>query len=170
VKLIHCRKCDRYVAHSDEQYDKMFPPNISIACESCGAAVDRIESNIADMTAAGLEPDGKPGVNDVSEPDPVASIVEERRPNYGPPERHFPMTNLLYETWLHHRKGNIVSGAVRLDPDKERSLRHGMYIIFDKIVHSSWNPEHVDNYNDIGDYAQCLLESLRLNEPKDVEP
>ena len=85
--------------------------------------------------------------------DKITEITTERGKNYGHPIKHFSCTNSMYERWLEAR---TASECGSLDLEKELGLRHGVYMILDKLARMSENPNHRDNLDDIQGYAKCI--------------
>ncbi len=84
--------------------------------------------------------------------DAITEITTERGKNYGHPIKHFYCTQTMYEDWLRARG----QSQVRLCPEKEIAIRHGVYMILDKLARMSENPNHKDNIDDIQGYARCI--------------
>lgn len=83
-------------------------------------------------------------------------LLKERGANYGPPIDHFACTQTMYEVWLERRmKAKFVPN------DKEYAVRHGVYMILDKIARAAENPNHLDNWDDIKGYAECVKKLLQ---------
>lgn len=84
--------------------------------------------------------------------DEIKHITDERGKNYGHPIKHFYCTQSMYASWLTAR----CQAENYLDPDKEIAIRHGVYMILDKLARMSENPNHKDNIDDIQGYARCI--------------
>ncbi len=92
--------------------------------------------------------------------DKIDAITTERGINYGHPIKHFYCTNRMYETWQDARN----KSALMLDEPHEAAIRHGVYMILDKLARLSENPQHRDNLDDIQGYAKCIGMVLDWNE------
>lgn len=91
--------------------------------------------------------------------DELDAILKERGANYGPPIYHFSCTRDMYDVWEDRR--------VIADPPcgaKEAALRHGVYMILDKLARAAENPKHMDNWDDIKGYAECIKKVLEDKE------
>lgn len=84
--------------------------------------------------------------------DAIAEITTERGKNYGHPIKHFNCTQSMYSAWCVARNQSNIS----LPQDKENGIRHGVYMILDKLARMSENPTHKDNIDDIQGYARCI--------------
>ena len=84
--------------------------------------------------------------------DNVKEITEERGKNYGHPIKHFYCTQTMYHYWLQARE----QSSQNLGLKKETAIRHGVYMILDKLARLSENAEHRDNLDDIAGYAKCI--------------
>ena len=87
----------------------------------------------------------------------IDRIIEERGKNYGHPYDHFPTTQKMYEVWERRfLDGDYNSiGSCRRE-QFERCLKHGVYMIFDKLSRMAENPLHEDNLEDIKGYATTI--------------
>lgn len=77
-------------------------------------------------------------------------LTTERGENYGPPINHFTCTQSMYKAWCENRNN------YEKIPDKELAIRHGIYMICDKLARMAKNPYHRDNLDDIAGYARCI--------------
>jgi hypothetical protein len=84
--------------------------------------------------------------------DKIEQITTERGKNYGHPIKHFACTQSMYMDWVFARS----QSEIKLPPQKEAGLRHGVYMILDKLARMSENPLHSDNIDDIQGYAKCI--------------
>lgn len=96
--------------------------------------------------------------------DNTEQLTKDRGANYGHPRAHFPLTQGLYVTWKAARYRQIDQGAPELDATEEACLRHGVYMICDKLARAATNPKHVDNWDDIAGYSLCIKRALGLAE------
>ena len=85
--------------------------------------------------------------------DDIKKITDERGKNYGHPKKHFTCTHSMFRKWEEAREESQVG---LLGYDKEDALRHGVYMILDKLARMAENPEHMDNIDDIQGYAHCI--------------
>lgn len=83
--------------------------------------------------------------------DSIEQITTERGKNYGHPIKHFHCTQSMYADWMKGRNAGIP-----LPEDKELAVRHGVYMILDKLARMSENPMLKDNIDDIQGYARCI--------------
>jgi len=84
--------------------------------------------------------------------DKIKELTDERGKNYGHPIKHFSCTQELYMDWINAR----IQSDIKLPASKEAGLRHGVYMILDKLARMSENPNHRDNLDDIQGYAKCI--------------
>jgi hypothetical protein len=91
-------------------------------------------------------------VNDMT--DKITEITTERGKNYGHPIKHFATTTAMFCVWREARLDT--KAASKLTTQQEMALRHGVYMILDKLARMSENPEHRDNIDDIQGYAKCI--------------
>ena len=84
--------------------------------------------------------------------DKIKQITDERGNNYGHPKNHFKCTQAMYQAWIDNRE----LSPDLLPPELEPALKHGIYMICDKLARMAKNPHHRDNLDDIKGYASCI--------------
>ncbi len=87
------------------------------------------------------------------------AILKERGANYGPPIDHFDCTQGLFTVWEIRRAKTKPTHNRR-----EAAVRHGVYMILDKLARAAENPKHIDNWDDIKGYAECIKKALEDTE------
>lgn len=81
------------------------------------------------------------------------SLTDERGENYGHPLDHFNCTQEMSVVWTGRRHDAIVNKGNLCSMSLERSLKHIVYMICDKLARAAENPMHMDNFDDIQGYA-----------------
>ena len=93
----------------------------------------------------------------------LEKIIEERGGNYGHPYDHFNTTQGMFQVWLKTFDGKNGSGS----PELDNCIRHGVYMMLDKLARMAHNPLHGDNLTDIKGYAttieMCIEEDREIN-------
>ena len=83
----------------------------------------------------------------------TGSLTDERGENYGHPLDHFNCTQEMSVVWTGRRHDAIVNKGNLDSMSLERSLKHIVYMICDKLARAAENPLHMDNFDDIQGYA-----------------
>lgn len=89
-------------------------------------------------------------------------ITDERGKNYGHPRDHFSCTQKTFLAWEERRNQAISQGALPLAD--EQAVKHGVYMILDKLSRFATNPLHKDNLDDIQGYARTIKMILGMEE------
>lgn len=78
-------------------------------------------------------------------------IMAERGKTYGSPKHRFSLVKRMFDQWETFR-----DKQEQLPPEDEQALRHGVYLLFDKLSRLAVSPDHEDNYVDIPGYTECV--------------
>jgi len=87
----------------------------------------------------------------------IAEINEAREKTYGHPKDHFVCTQSMFEAWLKRREQNTTI----LD-DKEKVLRHTIYMLCEKLTRLAQTPVHKDTWDDIEGYSRAGKRGLGI--------
>jgi hypothetical protein len=88
--------------------------------------------------------------------DRAVGLIEDRGKNYGHPLKHFRCTREMMNVWEEGVASGDEDSWDGLSPDQARAVFHGAYMILDKLARASENPAHMDNWDDIQGYAECV--------------
>ena len=87
-------------------------------------------------------------------------LTNARHENYEPPLQHFATTSDMVGIWKRQRSFATVNKHRGLSTCQESALAHGVYMILDKLARAAYNPQHLDNWDDVAGYAACIKEML----------
>lgn len=84
-------------------------------------------------------------------------LVEERGEIYGHPLPRFATAQVMNDAWVNLRcQGKPLHGL-----NTDLAVRHGVYLICDKLTRFAIDPEHLDNLDDIQGYVETIRMCLQ---------
>jgi hypothetical protein len=77
--------------------------------------------------------------------------MAERGKTYGDPKHRFALAKRMFDQWEHFRGQQEM-----LEPVEEQALRHGVYLLCDKLSRLAVSPGHEDTLTDLSGYSECI--------------
>ena len=88
----------------------------------------------------------------------VESLVRERGESYGRFDNRSKALRNMVQEWENLLGDDGPNAAL---PEEQRAaLRHGVYMILDKLTRAAFNARHRDNLTDVRGYIECIERSL----------
>ena len=90
----------------------------------------------------------------------VEAITEERGSQYGHPLHHFHATQDIYRALARHLEHQGMLSD--MPQSKADVVRHGMFMIVDKLVRACTSPMKEDHWDDVMGYARTVKMGLGM--------